>query len=219
MTIRRRYALVLLVAYVAWFVAFMAVGTYACTLPTHDLTSAADRAIPVVPEFIWPYELCYALPIVALFIVRDFRRFDAALAGIAAATATAFVPYLVLPIAFPRPVLGTTLAERVLALEYAADFSPGANNCPSMHVALSWIMGAAMLGQRSRSVDVAVCIVVVSITASTLFVKQHLVLDVGAGIVWGVVAWTWAWRRVRRRTPIAGRSIVAPIKTGPGAAL
>ena len=75
---KRRYAGILLVAYAIWFVTFMAVGRYAATLRTRDLTSALDRAIPLVPAFVWPYELCYALPVAALFVLRDFRRFDRA---------------------------------------------------------------------------------------------------------------------------------------------
>jgi membrane-associated phospholipid phosphatase len=65
-----------------------------------------------------------------------------------------------------------------------------------MHVALSWIMGAAMLGQRGRVADALVIVTVVLISASTLFVKQHLIVDVVAGIVWGLGAW-WLVRRRR----------------------
>jgi membrane-associated phospholipid phosphatase len=199
MSVRRRYAVRLLVAYAIWLVAFYAVGLQASKLPALDLTTAWDRAIPVVPAFVWPYELCYIFPFSSLLVVRDWRRFDAALLASALASASAFVVYLALPIAFPRPPLGDGLAERVLALEYAADFSPGANNLPSLHVALSWIMGRAMLGQRSRIADVAVVTVVLAITLSTLFVKQHLLIDVAAGIVWALAAWAVARRLLRSR--------------------
>lgn len=194
---KRRYAGILLVAYAIWFVTFMAVGRYAATLPTRDLTSALDRAIPLVPSFVWPYELCYALPVAALFVLRDFRRFDRALVAIGLASASAYVVYVCFPIAFPRPAMGDSLAERVLALEYAADFQPGANKLPSMHVALSWIMGIAMLGQRGRACDVFIAALVLAITASTVFVKQHLVIDVVAGIAWGVGAWQIVGRFAR----------------------
>src|SRR5262249_6507531 len=89
---------------------------------------------------------------------------------------------------FPRPHLGPSLSERVLALEYAMDFSPGANNLPSMHVAMSWIIGRAMLGQRGRIVDGLVVVTVATITVSTLFVKQHLLLDVVTGAALGFAA-------------------------------
>jgi membrane-associated phospholipid phosphatase len=195
---RLHYAKVLALAYAVWFLSFEAVGRYAATLPTTDLTSAWDRALPLIPAFIWPYELCYALPFFSLVVIRDWRRFNVALLAILLASVTAFVVYLLVPVAFPRPSLGTSLSERLIALEYAADFSPGANKLPSMHVALSWIMGAAMYRQRGRVVDGVVLVMVVAITASTVFVKQHLLLDVAAGIVWGLVAFRLAnWLLVR----------------------
>ena len=176
---RLRYAKILVAAYALWFACFWVVGTVASKLPTRDITSSWDVAIPVVPAFVWPYELCYVLPFLAILVIRDWRRFEAALVAIAIASGTAFVVYLCMPIAFPRPVLGDGLSERILAMEYAADFSPGANKLPSMHVAL-------------------VVVTVLAITASTLFVKQHLVADVAAGIGWGLGAWWCASRRARQ---------------------
>lgn len=220
---RARYLAILLAAYAVWFATFEVVGRYAATLPTRDLTSQLDERIPVIPSFVWPYELCYALPFVAVFILRDFRRFDVALVAIGLASASAYVVYLALPIAFPRPTLShDSLAARVLAFEYAADFSPGANKLPSMHVALSWIMGLAMRGARGRVADALIALVVVAITISTLFVKQHLIIDVVAGIAWGLGAWSLARRLVAnqrekesRRTVSAQRlSLVEAMKTG-----
>jgi hypothetical protein len=198
---RLRAARVLILAYAAWFASFEAVGRYAATLPTYDLTTAWDRAIPLVPAFIWPYELCYALPLAALFVIRDWTRFDRAVTAIFVATVTAFAVYLAVPVAFPRPALGHGLAERVIALEYAADFSPGANKLPSLHVALSWIMGCAMLRQRGPLVDVLTLAFVVAVTASTVLVKQHLLLDAAAGVAWGLGAYRIAgpFNQVRMR--------------------
>lgn len=214
-TSRRRQALVLFAAYAIWFASFEAVGRYAATLATRDLTSAWDRSIPVVPAFVWPYELCYALPFIASLVIRDRRRFDDALLAIGLATASAFVVYLALPIAFPRPALGDGLAERVLAFEYAADFSPGANKLPSMHVALSCVMGCAMLGERGRVADAVIVVAVVLVCASTLFVKQHLLIDVAAGVVWGIGAWRVGRLRGRILSPLhGGRYARRPCSTG-----
>jgi membrane-associated phospholipid phosphatase len=188
-------AAILVVAYAIWFAGFEAVGCYAATLPTTDFTTAWDRAVPLVPAFVWPYELCYALPLLALLVIRDGRRFAAALAAIFVATVTASVVYLLLPVAFPRPPLGASLSDRLLALEYAADFSPGANKLPSMHVALSWIMGCAMYRQRGRVVDVLVFGLVAVITASTVLVKQHLLIDAAAGVAWGLASF-WLAKRL-----------------------
>jgi hypothetical protein len=181
------YAKVLLLAYALWFGAFELVGRYAATLHTVDLTSAWDRAVPVVPWFVWPYEACYLLPLLSLVVIADWHRFNTALLAILLANLTAFAVYLTVPVAYARPELGSTLAEQVLALEYAADFHPGANKLPSMHVAMSWIMLCAMWRQRRRrAVDAALAVLVVLITIAPLFVKQHLLVDVAVGVPWGL---------------------------------
>jgi hypothetical protein len=198
-TPRWHYAKVLVVAYAIWLGAFEIVGRYAATLHTVDLTSAWDRAVPVIPAFVWPYEACYVMPIIALFVIRDWRRFDVAIVAFVVANVTAFVVYLLVPIAFPHPALGSSLSEKILSMEYAADFHPGANKLPSMHVAMSWIMLCAMWRQsKRRIVDVALAVLVALITIAPVFVKQHLIIDVVLGVPWGLASWVLA-DRVQRR--------------------
>jgi hypothetical protein len=91
------YAKVMFVAYVVWLGAFEIVGHYAATLHTVDLTSAWDRATPLIPAFVWPYEACYLLPVVSLFVIKDWRRFKVALVALLIANVTAFVVYLLVP--------------------------------------------------------------------------------------------------------------------------
>jgi hypothetical protein len=195
---RWRYAKVLAMIYVGWFGAFEIVGRYAATLPTADLTSAWDRAVPLVPAFVWPYEACYALPILLLFVIKDWHRFNVALLAIILANLAAFVVYVTHPIAFARPELGSSLAERVLAFEYAADFHPGANKLPSMHVAMAWIMICAMWKQAGAAVDLGLCLLAALFTVAPVFVKQHLLLDVVVGVPWGLAAFAIARARYRR---------------------
>jgi membrane-associated phospholipid phosphatase len=198
--LRRHYLKVMLVTYVLWNVGYQLVGRYASTLPTVDLTSSWDRAIPLVPAFVWPYEACYLLPFITPFVIRDFRRFNVAVLAILISNLTAFVFYLLLPVAFPRPELGDTLSERLLAFEYAADFVPGANNLPSMHVALVCMLSLAMWGQRSRVFDAFLVGFVLLVAASTTLVKQHLIIDVVTGFVWAIVPWLAAKWIYRKRT-------------------
>ncbi|HEY1954224.1 MAG TPA: phosphatase PAP2 family protein [Polyangiaceae bacterium] len=197
--LRWHYANVLVVAYAIWFGAFELVGRWAATLHTVDLTSAWDRAVPLVPAFVWPYEATYVLPLLSLVVMRDWHRFNVALVAFVIANLTAFVLYVLVPIAYARPELGSSLAERVLAMEYAADFHPGANKLPSMHVAMSWIMVCAMWGQaKNRLVDAGLAILLALITVAPIFVKQHLIIDVVAGVPWGLGSY-WVAERAYRR--------------------
>lgn len=178
------YLRILIVSYLIWLTTFYAVGSYAVTLTTRDLTSSWDRAIPVVPEAVWAYELTYVFPLIALFAIRDWHRFNRALLALCVTCLVAYVCYIAFPIAFPRPVLGTGIADRILATEYAVDFSPGANKLPSLHVAITWVITLASTGQRlGRAGDAALVLTALAISFATLLVKQHIIVDVIAGIV------------------------------------
>jgi membrane-associated phospholipid phosphatase len=190
---RKFYFKISLVVYFIWSIAFEAVGWYASTLPTRDFTTYIDMQIPFIPAFVWPYVLCYVFPFLSLFVVKDWHRFNRALLSIILANLSAFVLYLIIPIAFTRPGLGESLSERLLSFIYPLDFHPGANKLPSLHVTFAWITYLACRGQQlNRFGDSVVFLLAVAITFAALFVKQHLVLDVVAGLVWAVSAWILA---------------------------
>lgn len=184
-----------LLLYAAWVLVFELVGRVAQTLPTVDLTLPLDRRIPFIASFIWPYVLCHAWPFLPFAALKDWHRFNKAFLAILLANLTAYVVYILMPVAFPRPELGASLSDRVLAWYYKMDFYPGANKLPSLHVAFIWIAVIACRKQRlSRVGDGLVLAGAALITLSTLFVKQHILLDVVTGIVWGFVAWFAAHR-------------------------
>lgn len=213
-----------LVVYTAWILVFECVGRYAATLPTRDVTLGLDRAIPFVAAFIWPYELCYIFPFLPLLALKDWHRFNRAILAFLLANVTAYAVYVLYPIAFPRPELGTSLSDMVLALEYKVDFYPGANKLPSLHVAFAWIVFLACRKQRlGRAGDAAVFLTALLISAATLFVKQHIILDVAAGVAWGFAAWAVAGRAYPLFADPAGeprREFLRMVrKAGPAAAL
>ena len=193
-----------LLLYAAWALVFELVGHVAETLPTVDLTLPLDRRIPFIALFVWPYVLCHAWPFLALAALKDWHRFNKAFLAILLANLTAYIVYILMPVAFPRPELGTGLSDRLLAWYYQVDFYPGANKLPSLHVAFIWITAIACRKQRlGRVGDGLVLLGAALITLSTLFVKQHIVLDVVLGTAWGFAAWFAA----RRLYP----SLVGPV--------
>jgi membrane-associated phospholipid phosphatase len=187
---RAYYIKISLLAYLIWIIVFEAVGLYAVALPTIDVTLPLDRRIPLIPEFIWPYLLCYVFPFLPLIVVKDWHRFNKALLAIILANAAAFLVYFLFPIAFPRPDLGASLSDRVLALQFRYDFNPGANKLPSLHVTYAWIVYLVCLKQgQGRFREGLIFLTAVLVSVSTLFVKQHILLDVVAGAAWAFAAW------------------------------
>lgn len=199
-----------LLIYSAWIIIFEAVGLYALNLPTRDLSLPLDHRLPLISEFIWPYLLCYVFPFLPLFVVKDWHRFNRALLAIILANAAAFLFYLFLPVAFPRPALGTGLSDRVLDLQFRYDFQPGANKLPSLHVAFAWIVYLVCRKQglgngRERLIGLAAAL----ISVSTVFVKQHIVLDALAGAALAFAAWFAAGLLYPRFAP-GGRPRAGP---------
>ena len=189
---KRFYLKTSLLFYLAWILVFETVGKFAATLPTRDLTLGLDRMIPVATVFVWPYELCYLFPFLPLFLLKDWHRFNRAILAVILANLTAYIVYFVLPISYPRPELGTSLADVVLRWEQDFDFKPGANKLPSLHVAFAWLVFIICRKQGLKKLAQALILAgAMLITVSTLFTKQHILLDVVFGVVWAFVAW-WA---------------------------
>lgn len=190
---RKYYIKVTFLVFLVWLVVFEAVGWYAVALPSYDITSFVDKQIPLIPQFIWPYLLCYIFPCLPLLVVKDWHRFNLTLLSVIIANLSAFILYFIFPVAFPRPELGQSLSERLLAFLYKVDFHPGANKLPSLHVTFTWIVYLACRGQRlNKFGQTIVFFVAVLITFSALFVKQHVVADVVAGLCWAFASWTLA---------------------------
>jgi membrane-associated phospholipid phosphatase len=188
----------LVLGYGAFIAGYASVGRYAATLPARDLSLPIDALIPFVPEWVFVYELTYALPLLAIFAIADRRRFDRTLVAMLVASVGAYAIFIGFPIGFERPALGSSLAERVLAFEYRHDFPPlGANHLPSLHVANAFILYLGVRGQRlGRWGDRLALVLAIAIAASTLLVKQHIVLDVVTGLLWAPLAHALAGRMV-----------------------
>jgi membrane-associated phospholipid phosphatase len=196
----RRMRLTLCV-YALWAAAYEAVGSYASALPASDLSLPLDALIPFVPQWVFVYQLTYVLPFAAIFAIEDAGRFDRAVLAIGCAAALAFIVYVALPVSFTQPALGHGLAARMLALERGLD-SARANHLPSLHVANVFILYLSVRKQRlGRNGDRLALGLAFAIAVATLVVKQHILLDVLAGVSLAPLAWhaaRWIEPGVRR---------------------
>ena len=157
---------------------------YVSYLPVDDL-------IPFCEWFIFAYVLWFPFLAVGAFAAlsdkKAFRR-QMLFVGIS------FSLTLIFDMIFPngqdlRPVLSGDLnvAERLCAGIYAADTNT--NVLPSMHILGAFAVVGSYLSSeklRKRKITVLLIILSVVISASTVLVKQHSMLDV----IWGAVAGT-----------------------------
>lgn len=171
-----------------WSAAYLGIGRAIATRPTQVLTWDPVWAFPYVPAFVVPYLSAYLLPFVAFFALRDAassRKFSIVVAGTILASAALFVAW---PLTLARPAVGlASVFDRLLGALYVYDRPT--NLFPSLHVSLSFLCAVAV-GRVFPRRRVWMLAWATLIAVSTLFVRQHYVIDVAGG---AAVAWV-AWR-------------------------
>ena len=155
----------------------------------YDLTTAFDRAVPVMPVFVWFYIL--AFPFWAVGYVLAARRGKDMFYRFVATDLTihliCFILFLVFPTTNVRPeIAGDTLSEKLLLLVYSLDGgSMPSNLFPSIHCYVSWLCWRGIKGAKeipkwyqNFSLVFAVLIIV-----STQVLKQHYIVDAIAAVL------------------------------------
>ncbi|MCM3717395.1 phosphatase PAP2 family protein [Fictibacillus phosphorivorans] len=153
-----------------------------------QLITAVDYQIPFVEIFVVPYVLWYAFIFLMFvyFCLYDRAIYYRTLLSFCVGMLVCYVIYFFFQTTVPRPELvGNGILTNMVRYVYGAD-QPF--NCfPSIHVLSSYLM---ILGIRHSKLwtikkDIIVSSISYSIILSTLFVKQHVVLDVVAAVLLG----------------------------------
>jgi membrane-associated phospholipid phosphatase len=147
-----------------------------------SLVTVIDKGIPFLPAFVIPYTVWY--PFIALTLVgmlhKDARTYFRTLLALCLSLVVCYITYRFFQTTVPRPeVTGAGIVPSLMKWVYTND-QP--YNCfPSIHVLTSYLMikGSKVFGLKTR---IIVRLIAVLIIVSTLFVKQHVLADVCAGI-------------------------------------
>jgi len=157
---------------------------------------ALDRAWPLVPSWAIVYGALYLfLILLPIFVVRQQELIRRMVHAYLLIWITAYVFFFVVyPTAAPRPdqVTGEGFAVWGLQALYSAD--PPYNCFPSIHVAHSFVSALAC-SRVHRPLGLVAMIAATLVAFSTLFTKQHYVLDVIAGVFLALVAYGIFLRR------------------------
>lgn len=159
-------------------------------LPATDVTLPIDARIPLVPEWVVIYVLAFFLWGMGLFMIMRAEREECykMFASIVAAEIICCAFFIGLPSRVVRPeIVADDVFSWALALIYTTD-TP--TNCfPSMHCLFAYMAFRQSLCCRvSRGTRVFCGVFAVLVFLSTLFVKQHVVVDVFGGIFFGEAA-------------------------------
>jgi membrane-associated phospholipid phosphatase len=168
-----------------------------------------DNLIPLQPAWMLAYGSIWVFALLPVFVVRDSMLMRRALLAAITVFLLAFAGFLAWPTVLPRPDLaeGGGFLARSLQMNWALD--PPVNCFPSLHVA--WAFVAALASHRvHRGVGtVALCWATI-IGVSTLFTKQHYVVDVIGGVAIALAASALFMRGHSRETVAAEDRRLAP---------
>ena len=169
------------------------------SLTFHSLETPLDRAIPLLTPFILFYIFAYVQwGINYIFIGRDSKTlcYQFVFADILSKIICLFF-FLLFPTTLIRPeITGTDLCSRLVQLIYTID-AP-VNLFPSIHCLESWacIRAAFLLKKSNRTYKVVTVLMSLGVFASTLLIKQHVIVDVFGGILVFEVGF-WIAGRIR----------------------
>lgn len=167
---------------------YVFIGDAMSSRPVHRPELALDRALPVVPAWSLVYGALYLFLIVLpVFVVREPELVRRTVAAYLTIWITSYVVFWFYPTAAPRPqtVSGSGFAVWGLRFLYGAD--PPFNCFPSLHVAHSFVSAFACR-RVHRGVGNAAVVCAALVGLSTLYTKQHYVLDVAAGLALASIA-------------------------------
>ena len=160
---------------------------------------ALDHALPLLPSWSIVYGALYVfLILLPIFVIRQDDLIRRTVNAYLLIWITAYIFFFVIyPTEAPRPerVVGEGFAVWGLSILYSSD--PPYNCFPSLHVAHSFVSAlAAFRVHRKLGIFAVICASLVAL--STLFTKQHYILDVIAGVFLALIAYGIFLRRFPR---------------------
>ena len=146
----------------------------------HNVAKKIDGHIPFVPAFVYIYVLWF--PLILLFPLALFQADPMAYARYQTAIildiALSLLCYLVYPTSFARPEAPNTVSGRAMKLVFRGSYK-GLNCAPSMHCSMCYLVLHFVGSTPGLPLAVAAIAapIALGIVISTLFTKQHVVID------------------------------------------
>ncbi len=180
---------------------YFIIGQWTAGDPHYQPFIWLDHAMPLWPAWIAVYGSLYMCAfLLPLVVVRGRELFRQSLKAYLFVMLVSYVGFWLYPTVAPltEKTIVTGFAEWSLQLFYDIDQPYGC--FPSLHVAYSFV-GALACYRMHRGVGVAASLWSVLIGLSTVYTKQHFVVDAIAGGILGIAAY-WLFLSGRPREPV-----------------
>lgn len=170
-------------------------------VPSHYMYTPFDDLIPFIPAFIVPYYIWFLYQgfVMMYFYIKSYESFCKLMIFAVLTFTIANITYMLYPNGiFLRPTeLPDNLLGHWVALTYLKD-SP-VNSAPSLHVMISIATHVAISDyepfRRRRWLIISSLVLMILIIMSTVFVKQHSIVDVIMGTGIGFLLYLVIYRR------------------------
>lgn len=149
-----------------------------------DLTISLDRQIPLISIFVFPYIFWYLYMIIGYILIslKDRKEFMRVLIGQFIGMLISYSIFFIFPTKISRPIISNegilnTLINTIYLLDRPF-------NCfPSLHVLGTYFIMRYTKKNNNKYIYYYTQVVGVLIIFSTVFIKQHFVLDVITSII------------------------------------
>jgi membrane-associated phospholipid phosphatase len=169
--------------------------------------TTVDPLVPLMVVFTLPYLVFMTIPLMLAHFLRTWKQWDAYMRSAVFVLIPTFIFFLVFPTVMVRPALPGA-GMRVFFLDMIYWIDRPYNSFPSLHA----VMGTMTLFisyQLNKARSKWVALPLTAMVISTIFTKQHYVLDMVIGAVvgiWGAVLFKQAlvrkqWARSKLRVP------------------
>lgn len=182
---------------------YLGVQTYIQTntneIPIQNST-LIDEWIPFAPIFIFIYASLIFMIFYTMLSI-DGTRFKRVVASAFLTQLIAYSIFLLFPSKIIRPELNHLDGLLGFLMQLTHQWDAPLNNWPSLHVAYSTLMAFALGRKPLLMISWAI-----SISLSTLFVKQHYTLDAITGFMLASMCWLISSRFINHKPKISSHS-------------
>ncbi len=170
-----------------WILCYFSINVYTEGRETHILALPFEDKIPFIPHFIIFYFSTYVLAIFPYFFVKNIIDYRNTVLAYLVIIFISSIVYLIYPVETIRPdFVADNIFLKMVATLYA--IAKPYNLFPSMHVSLSTLATIACFRYNKR-LGYFLIFWLVMIILSTLFVKQHYMVDLMAALVLAFLAY------------------------------
>lgn len=155
-----------------------------------------DRFVPFVPSYVFLYICVYPLFVLPFLRARNNGILLRLVIGLTVMLLISYVVFLTMPVTFPRPDLPAVESLPIWVMQIVHGQDPPWNCLPSTHCAVA-LLAALALFEASPRLGTWGLLTAFLIAMSTVFTKQHYIVDAIAGFALaGLTFWLlkWIWR-------------------------